>query len=81
MLDFQKKVEELRRFESLCFTICMTLLAEEQAACKAAEQVLCQLFGDIGFWKLNEKEKSPYILRICTRECFQWKQQNLLQTS
>jgi len=81
MFDFQKKIEILRSYESLCFTLCVSLITEEQAACKTAEQVLIRLFGDRAFWQANEIERPPYILRICTRECLKWKQINLMQTS
>ncbi|OMF24843.1 hypothetical protein BK133_22380 [Paenibacillus sp. FSL H8-0548] len=76
MFDFQKKIEKLRQFESLCFTVCVTLLTEEQAANNTAERVLCQLFADKSFWLMEESEKPPYILRLCTCECMQYKRQN-----
>jgi hypothetical protein len=72
MLDFQNKVGRLRTYESLCFTICFTLLAEEHSASKSAERVLCQLFADNGFWQLDENKKQSHILRICTRECMRY---------
>ncbi|OBZ17021.1 hypothetical protein A7975_03770 [Bacillus sp. FJAT-26390] len=81
MLDFQKKVEILRGYESLCYTVCVTLLIDEQAACKMAEETLCQLFSDQDFWLMNETERPSYILRLCKRGCLQWTRVNLLQTS
>lgn len=81
MFDFQQKVEALRRYESLCYTLCLTLLIEEQAACKAAEKTLCKLFEDQDFWHKPETERSSYLLRICTRECMQWKGQVLSKSS
>ena len=81
MFNFQQKVEGLRKYESLCYTICVTLLIEEQAACKMAEQILCQLFGDDEFWRKKETERPSYILRLCKRGCLQWTRVNLMETS
>jgi hypothetical protein len=81
MLDFHKKVEILRGYESLCYTVCVTLILDEQAACKMAEQMLCQLFGDNEFWLLQETERPSYILRLCKRGCLHFTRVNLQQTS
>jgi len=81
MLDFQKKVDALRRYESLCFTICVTILIEEHASYKTAEQALCQLFGDREFWRTAECDRSQYILRVCTKLCMQKREIRLSRTS
>lgn len=81
MFNFQHKVEELRRYESLCYTMCLRILVEERAACKAAEQVLCVLFQEIGFWESNEGGRTSYIMRVCVRECLKSNQAKLVQTS
>jgi len=81
MLDFQKKVDALRRYESLCFTLCVRIIVEEHAAYKKAEQVLCQLFGDRDFWLTAENERSAYILRVCTKLCMKKREIRLSRTS
>lgn len=81
MFEFRQKVMALRRYESLCFTLCITLMIEEQAASKTAEHVLCQLFADQQFWQLSEAERQPYLLKVCTRICFQSKQAAVTRTS
>lgn len=81
MFDFQQKVEALRRYESLCYTLCVTILKEEHIASKTAEQVLCQLFGEGEFWKTAEIDRSQYILRVCTKRCLQKREYRLSQTS
>ncbi|MBD2871164.1 hypothetical protein [Paenibacillus arenilitoris] len=67
MVGFKEKVEELRRFESLCYTICVTLLKEEREACAAAERTLSWIFADPAFWAAEEAAKPRYVMRICMR--------------
>ncbi|WP_036718704.1 hypothetical protein [Paenibacillus harenae] len=81
MLDFQKKVEILRRYESLCYTICVSLLHDEAEACKAAEQALLLLFADQAFLQETDEGKPRYVLRLCTKESLNRKMRNGLKQS
>ncbi len=81
MFDFQQKVEALRRYESHCYTLCLTILIDEHAACKVAESALCKLFAAVDFWSKPEAERVVYLLRLCTQECLQWKGMALTKTS
>lgn len=74
MLDFQQKVDTLRRYESLCYNLCVTLLVEEQSACQMAEQVLCRLFANNEFWQTDAASRPAFILRLCTNEFIVQKQ-------
>ncbi|MGO4370616.1 hypothetical protein AB4Z21_07420 [Paenibacillus sp. MCAF20] len=81
MLGFEQKVEYLRRYETLVFTICIKLLADELAACKAAELLMCRLFRDTGFWAACEAERDDYLVKATKAECLRFWRENLLQTS
>ncbi|WP_042160733.1 hypothetical protein [Paenibacillus gorillae] len=82
MLPFQNQVDRLRRYEPVCYTICLTLLRDEQTSAMAAQQLLLQLFDDSNFWKLEENKRDRYVLRaagpIC---CEQLKNTRYMKTS
>lgn len=81
MLGFEQKIDYLRRCESLVFTICIKLLADELAACKAAEQLLRRLFHDGCFWTACEAERSEYLVKVTKAECLRLWREHLQQTS
>ncbi len=81
MSSFQQKVTALRRYESICYTICLSILEEERAACEAAKDVLAQLFGNGEFWHLEETQRSPFIFRISLRICLPRVQSPQLQAT
>ncbi|MFD0959611.1 hypothetical protein [Paenibacillus chungangensis] len=65
MAVFQDKVQRLRDIESITYTCCLRLLAEEPTAAIAAQKVLYQLFQDYEFWRMNDGERQRYILKKC----------------
>ncbi|WP_262674881.1 hypothetical protein [Paenibacillus sp. J5C2022] len=65
MAVFQDKVQLLRDIESITYTYCLRLLAEEPTAAAAAQKVLCHLFQDCEFWRMNDGERQRYILKKC----------------
>ncbi|KQO04300.1 hypothetical protein [Paenibacillus sp. Leaf72] len=66
MMDFQYKINRLRQSESICYTICLKLLQDEQQAAKAAEWLLMRLFADEQFWKTSDSARDRYIFRIAS---------------
>lgn len=71
MSSFQIKVERLRAYEPVCYTICLSLLSEQRAAELAAEKLLLKLFGDALFWQLEECKRERYVLRLASLICFE----------
>ncbi|MDQ0116733.1 hypothetical protein [Paenibacillus harenae] len=81
MLGFEQKVDYLRRSEALVYTVCIKLLADELAACKAAEQLLRSLFNDRCFWMACEAERGEYLVKATKAECLRLWRESLQQTS
>ncbi|REK76651.1 hypothetical protein [Paenibacillus paeoniae] len=69
MLKFGQKVAVLRSCESITYTICLSMLGDEVAACEAAKRVLTELFQDPEFWKREEPQRQGYIMRQCFGFC------------
>lgn len=69
MLKFQQKVAVLRSCESITYTICLSMLGDEAAACEAAKRVLADLFQDTEFWTKEEPQRQSYIMRQCFSFC------------
>lgn len=81
MLGFEQKVEQLRRYESLAYTVCAALLGDEKPACKAAERVLCQLYRDCSFWNMNEAQRCDFLVKKAKFECLHDWQCGLIKSS
>ncbi|MUT67056.1 hypothetical protein [Paenibacillus sp. NEAU-GSW1] len=71
MSSFQIQVERLRAYEPICYTICLSLLADQRAAEFTAEKLLLKLFGDASFWQLDESKRERYVLRLASAICFE----------
>ncbi|MBH5316454.1 hypothetical protein I6N90_01370 [Paenibacillus sp. GSMTC-2017] len=69
MLQFGQKVNGLRSYESITYTICLTILSDETSACEAAQSVLVRLFQDVQFWELQETARRSHIMRYCLDIC------------
>lgn len=73
MSEFQDRVNQLRSYESISYTICLYLLVNEEDAAQAAEQLLIQLFKDQHFWQMEEQARQHYLLRNARDQCFNHK--------
>lgn len=69
MLKFGQKVAVLRSCESITYTICLSMLGDEAAACEAAKRILAELFQDQEFWNREEPQRQSYIMRQCFGFC------------
>ncbi|WP_379353906.1 MULTISPECIES: hypothetical protein [unclassified Paenibacillus] len=69
MTHFQYKVTELKTCESLTYTICLNMLADEYEAMDAAKQILIELFRDDAFFEQNELHRQNDIFKKCVRYC------------
>jgi hypothetical protein len=57
MIDYDKRIEELRSVEVYCYSLCVHLLKEEPIAAGAAKSVLIELYEDEQFWSLQGEER------------------------
>ncbi|QAY65707.1 hypothetical protein [Paenibacillus protaetiae] len=64
-----QKAEELRKYETVCYQICFSILNETVAAEQAAEHTLLDLALDERFWQLPDHKRRPHILRMAFGQC------------
>lgn len=51
------KSEFLRQYEHMIYRMAMTLLHDDEQAVAVTKEVLCQLWQDNGFFKLDERKQ------------------------
>ncbi|OBR68241.1 hypothetical protein A7K91_10530 [Paenibacillus oryzae] len=69
MNNFQAKIDILKGIEATAYTVCLKLLADEGAACRAAQSALIGIFRDPAFWNADEPQRNRFVLRHCFSVC------------
>ncbi|WP_028560052.1 hypothetical protein [Paenibacillus pinihumi] len=68
-MDFQSKIKILKQYEVECFQVCFYLIGEREAAHKAAEETIVDLFACDSFWKADNVMRSKAIRSAAFRHC------------
>ncbi|MBJ6364064.1 hypothetical protein ACFOQM_22840 [Paenibacillus sp. GCM10012307] len=68
-MDFQSKIKILKQYEAECYQVCFYLTDDSEAAGRAAEETIVDLFASATFWSADEAVRRKAIRAAAFRRC------------